>query len=363
MECYEDIPEGKGDVLWMEKGNVMSKILVVLTGGTIGSCLQENVISAKSERSAQIVKLYEDLYGKGEEFVVVQPLNKLSENLYPTDWEKIADVLDKELERDYDGVIITHGSDTLAYTSSFMSMLYAWIEIPMVFVAANYPLDAPRSNGMNNFAGAVSFIHENVASGVFTIYESMEPKVDVYLPTRMLNSDPYFDQYRSFDRAVFGWMEEGKFVANPYCPVTADMINQREKGERFKFCFENEVMFLETYLGINFRNFVCGEQVKAVYLSLYHSATGPSTEQGGLIEFMKNCNEKGIQVYGGSFKKKEMNFYQSTDILLKSGLVPMCNMSSIVSYTKLVLAYNQADIAVEELLEKNIFFESLANRT
>jgi len=341
----------------------MSKILVILTGGTIGSCVQENVISAKSECSAQIVKLYEELYGKKNEFVVVQPLNKLSENLHPIDWEKIISTLEKELEKDYDGIIITHGSDTLVYTSSFMAMFYAWIDIPMVFVAANYPLDDKRSNGMNNFAGAVSFIQEQVVSGVFTIYESMDSKVEVYLPTRMLNSDPYFDQYRSFDREVFGWMENGRFVENPHCPVTIDMIAQREKGGRMKFHFKHEIMLIESYLGINFRNFVCNEQVKAVYLSLYHSATGPSTEQSGLIEFIKDCNKKGIPVYGSSFKKKNMDFYQSTDVLLKTGLIPMCNMSSIVSYTKLVLAYNQEGIKVEELMEKNIFFESLVNRT
>lgn len=341
----------------------MSKILVVLTGGTIGSCVEGNVISAKSERSAQIVNMYQERYGTEDEFEVVQPLNELSENLHPSDWEKIADVLNVELQKDYDGMIITHGSDTLAFTSSFMSMLFAWVEIPIVFVAANYPLDDERSNGMNNFAGAVTFIKEKVVSGVFTIYEGMNQKVDVYLPSRMLSSDPYFDQYRSFDREVLGWIEDGKFVYNENCPLDIQTINEREKGEKISFQFQHKVLFIPTYLGIDFKNYTCQDDVKAVFLSLYHSATGPSTERSGLLRFLADCKERGIQVYGGSFKRKEMDFYQSTDILLNNGLKPMCNISSIASYTKLVLAYNQVNIDVETILEKNIFFESLANKT
>lgn len=341
----------------------MSKILVVLTGGTIGSCVEGNVISARSERSAQIVNMYQERYGTEDEFKVVQPLNELSENLHPGDWEKIADVLNVELEKDYDGIIVTHGSDTLAFTSSFMSMLFAWVEIPILFVAANYPLDDVRSNGMNNFAGAVSLIKEKIISGVFTIYEGMNQKVDVYLPSRMLSSDPYFDQYQSFDREVLGWIEDGKFVYNENCPLDVKTINEREKLEKLSFQFEHKVLYIPTYLGIDFRNYSCQGSVKAVFLSLYHSATGPSTEQSGLLQFLKDCEERGIQVYGGSFKKKEMDFYQSTDALLKNGMKPMCNISSIASYTKLVLAYNQVNMDVETILEKNIFFESLANKT
>lgn len=337
----------------------MSKILVILTGGTIGSCVQEKVISARAERSAQIVALYEKKYGKKDTFEVVQPLNELSENLHPGNWEVIKKDLDTALEKDYDGIIITHGSDTLVYTSAFMAMLYAWIDVPVAVIAANYPLDDPRSNGMNNFAGAVSFIKEKAVTGVFTIYENMNSEVEVFLPTRLLNSDPYFDQYRSFDRQVFGWIKDEKFVWNPDCPVTVDMINNREKSQHIDFEYKNEVLFIPAYLGINFRNYVCGEHVKAVVLSLYHSATAPATASAGLLEFIENCNKEGIEVYGTSFKNPDMSCYQSTHVLLQKGLKPLFNISDISSYVKLVLAYNQIRYGKEGLLEKSIYFESL----
>lgn len=339
----------------------MSKILVMLTGGTIGSCVQENIISAKEERSAQIVSLYEKQFGKHEEFVVVQPLNELSENLHPDNWEVMKNTLDEAIGKDFDGIIITHGSDTLAYTSAFMSLIYSWVNIPIAIVAANYPLDDPRSNGMHNFAGAVDFIKEKVITGVYTIYENMFHEVEVFLPTRMLNSDPYFDQYRSFDRQIFGWMREGRFVWNSENPVTLEAINNRNKfkNRQFDFKFKNEVAFIQTYLGIDFRNYSLGGNVKVAILSLYHSATAPATENAGLLDFIERCNNAGIEVYGASFKSPDISCYESADALLRKGMQPLFNISSVCAYVKLVLAYNQSVCDQKTMMEENIFFECL----
>lgn len=339
----------------------MKKILVILTGGTIGSCVQGEVISAKVERSAEIVGRYQELYGKQDFYEVVQPINELSENLQPGNWEPIMEALDGALKKDYDGIIVTHGSDTLAYTSAFMALRYAYANIPIVFIAANYPLDDERSNGMPNFAGAVTFIHEKVATGVYTIYENMNSEVEVFLPTRMLSSDPYFDQYQSFDRQVFGWIKNDKFVANENCPVSLEMLQNRDSKilEKLTFEYENEVLFIQAYLGINFRHYKCTERTKAVVIWLYHSATGPINEEAGLVEFIEACNKSGIEVYGASFKSEHMNFYQTTHLLLQKGMKPMVNISSVAAYAKLVLAYNQKQVNIEELLENNIFFEKI----
>lgn len=339
----------------------MSKILVILTGGTIGSCVKESVISAKAERSAEIVRFYEGAYGKQNEFVTVQVLNELSENLQPNNWEAIANELNDAQGKDYDGIIITHGSDTLAYTSAFIALHYAFVKIPVLFVAANYPLDDARSNGMHNFAGAVSFIQEKPATGVFTVYENMNAEVEVFLPTRMLNSDPYFDQYQSFDRQVFGWIRDEKFVANENCPVTLEMVNNRDTrlANKLSFEYRNEVLYIPTYLGINFKHYKCTENTKAVILSLYHSATAPSNKEAGLVAFIEECKRAGIVVYGASFKGKDMSFYQTTCELVQKGLQPMFNISSVAAYVKLVLAYNQSNVPIDTIIENSIFFEEL----
>ena len=51
----------------------------------------------------------------------------------------------------YDGVIITHGTDTLQYTAAFTGYIMAGAQIPIVLVSANYVLEDVRSNGVDNF--------------------------------------------------------------------------------------------------------------------------------------------------------------------------------------------------------------------
>lgn len=94
------------------------KILVVLTGGTIGSRVSEKIINVNSAAAYNLIKLYQDKYGTDIEFEVIQPMNILSENLIPSYWITLYDCLDKVEFNAYDGIIITHGSDTLAYTAA-----------------------------------------------------------------------------------------------------------------------------------------------------------------------------------------------------------------------------------------------------
>ncbi len=62
----------------------MSKILVILTGGTIGSRIEGNVIDVSGTSPRRLLAMYREKYGDSEEFEVIQPLNLLSENMTPT---------------------------------------------------------------------------------------------------------------------------------------------------------------------------------------------------------------------------------------------------------------------------------------
>lgn len=79
------------------------KILVILTGGTIGSKVSKNIINVNSASAYNLIKLYQDRYGTDTEFEVIQPMNILSENLIPSYWKTLYDTLDKVDCGAYDG--------------------------------------------------------------------------------------------------------------------------------------------------------------------------------------------------------------------------------------------------------------------
>lgn len=66
----------------------------------------------------------------------------------------------------YDGIVVTHGTDTLQYTSAFLAYIFDGLNVPIVLVSANYPLDDSRSNGFENFVGAIDFIKSGSGNGV-----------------------------------------------------------------------------------------------------------------------------------------------------------------------------------------------------
>src|SRR5690606_31615898 len=96
----------------------MKKIMVVFTGGTIGSTKQSDAIDVSSSGSYMILEQYKELYGAqadAVEFHTVQPMNILSENLRADQWIELVQSIRNLMLGQYSGIIVTHGSDTFAY--------------------------------------------------------------------------------------------------------------------------------------------------------------------------------------------------------------------------------------------------------
>ena len=98
-----------------------NKITVVMTGGTIGSAVSGDHIDIS--REPVILNEYRRLYGSDTEFTVIRPFSMLSENLSPHMWEKLGRTM-AAIDDDSDGIIITHGTDTLAYTAAYIAMVF-----------------------------------------------------------------------------------------------------------------------------------------------------------------------------------------------------------------------------------------------
>lgn len=227
------------------------KILVVLTGGTIGSKVEGKVIDVSSAAAYSLINLYEEKYGKDTEFEVVQPLNILSENLEPSHWEKLYNCMEQIRFSDYDGVIITHGTDTLSYTAAMMGYCYRHTTIPIVLIASNYELQDARSNGIPNFYNAVCFIKEQVAKGVYVIFQNDGAENVVYLATRIMEADTYLDQFSSYGKVDFGRMVDGHFAKTEHeqNPSMEDVNAEKEKIGKINSGFKKSVLMIHPYPG------------------------------------------------------------------------------------------------------------------
>lgn len=337
------------------------KILVVLTGGTIGSLISENVINVKKGAAGRLIEMYHEKYGNDIEFEVIQPLNILSENLTPSSWEILCECLDKtEFDR-YDGIIITHGSDTFSYTAAMLGLYYCYTGIPIVLIASNYALQDERSNGFANFYNAVCFIKEKKIKGVFAIYQNDRKENIVYLATRLKEADTYLDQFSSFGRTDFGKMTEGRFetITHDLNPSLKELEQPKKKWQKEKFQYRKKILLIHSYPGLDYERILLDDEIGAVLLGTYHSATVcGGTENCPVEKFADKCMHMGIKVYACSFKPSGDLYSTSTD-LLRAGVIPLINISVEAAYAKLILAYNQLTDDIPTFMKENIYYEIL----
>lgn len=340
----------------------MKKILVVLTGGTIGSKAQGDIIDIRGKSPYQLLSLYEQVYHKDEEeFEVIEPITTLSENMTPELLSGLCHSLDDISYEQYAGVIITHGSDTLSYTAAFVGMLFHHVSVPVVLVASNLPLLSKGSNGLHNFAAGVELIREGRLRGVFAVYRNPEGITDVFLATRLMEADPFTDSFRDFSGKPFGKMEDGRFVPikGGSTPSIEEVNRAIERNCDLPKDFTKEILLIRPYPGMSYEQFDLTTKPAAVLHYLYHSATAcVEGENTGFPQFAEKCKSLDIPVYVASLKEQDGKHYATGEAILKAGAVPLYNISVEAAYAKLMILYNSRK-PVRENVEENFYFESV----
>lgn len=340
----------------------MKDILVVLTGGTIGSRVNGRWVDVDGAAPYTLIEFYRKTYGQAESFQVVQPFSILSENMSPKVWEKLCRFMWDIDYKKYEGVILAHGSDTLSYTSALLGMLLAHVPVPVVLTASNYPLGEEGSNGLANFRSAVELIGARPLKGVFAVYQNDKGENNVYLASRITEADPYLDQFGSFGGQVFGRMEKGAFCRNDsrINPTISQIMEERVRIADSPPRFGKQILMIRPYPGLDYDTVDLSRKPAAVLHYLYHSATACTQGQPySAVNFVKRCQREGIPVYMASCKDARGRNYVTAGEMMEAGAVPMENISPEAAYAKLALFYNLGLDDIPERINRPVFYEIL----
>ncbi len=330
----------------------MKHILVVFTGGTIGSTASAGTINTCGASAYKLIELFEQqaCYQQHIRFTTCQPLQILSENLAPVVWQTVIAAIENERPERFDGIIITHGTDTLAYTAAALSFYYNALNIPLLLVSSDYPLDDARANGLSNFICAVEFILQNIRAGVFVPYRNQGQITQVHQGSRLacslqLTGDFFSVQghsFMQFDNRTFTRIKSssepipGKKSGEGW--VTG---NTQTKIPHLEADFSARILMIKPYPGLNYDSFNL-DHVDAVLHDLYHSGSAcASTDWGdhySLSAFIARCEKQAIKVYLAP-AIQSIDAYQSTKVLIEQGATMIWNMSIEAAYVKLMLAY------------------------
>ncbi|MBQ3599690.1 MAG: asparaginase [Lachnospiraceae bacterium] len=324
------------------------KICTIFTGGTIGSKVGENgFISPKHQMPYRLLDLYKEKYLEEIVFDTVEPYCILSENLEAKYLRILIDNIIEQLEKNaYEGIIITHGTDTLQYTSAILGYIFGDANIPILLVSSDYPLEDIRANGLENFTYAVQFIKEKLGTGVFVSYCNKGGEPTIHRGTRLQPHASYLADVYSVGNAYYGKFVEGVFSKNERIQEIGgektlfprkDTITLSENG--------NEILRVVPYVGMQYPAIT--ENIKAVLLESYHSGTIFVGDR--FSEFMKNARERKVPVFLHGLEKQE-KAYDTVRIYQEMGVIPLDKSSVIAQYCKLWLSVCNG-LMVEEVMQ------------
>ncbi len=166
----EKVELGKPPTHKLKNNSKLPNITYIGTGGTIGTHVDYNTGGVHMCRTPEeIISTTPELENIVNIKKIESPIIKASEDLYPKDWEMISKTVYNSLEdKDIDGIIITHGTDTLSYTGTAISFMIENVNKPVLLVGAQRSPDRASFDGFMNLICAAQFIKDKVP-GVYLV--------------------------------------------------------------------------------------------------------------------------------------------------------------------------------------------------
>lgn len=180
----------------------MKKILMIATGGTIAS---KNVGDGLQPviSSSELLNHVPEIAAKCN-VKTIQPFNIDSTDMAPRRWLELAAVIEKHYD-DYDGFVITHGTDTMAYTAAALSYLIQNSPKPVVLTGSQKSVYLRDTDARNNLLDAFSYCTDDGACGVHVVFDG-----NVILGTRAKKTrTKSYNAFSSIDYPPIAVMRDG----------------------------------------------------------------------------------------------------------------------------------------------------------
>lgn len=326
-------------------------ILLLTTGGTIAS--QEGVgglIPAISSQS--LLSHVADLNHK-HNIHHEEILNMDSSNIQPEEWQLIAGRIYEALPS-YDGIIVTHGTDTMAYTAAAVSFMLQNLNKSIVFTGSQVPIDNPLTDAKTNLYTAVAAI-ENGILGVTVAFNRK-----IINGTRAVKiSTLGFNAFESVNSACMGEVfADGMRV---YRTSTSCLDNDRPVQFTPALC--KDVFLLKLLPGTKPEVFDMIVQLdyKGVVMEVF-GAGGLHYAHRNLLDKLEMLHKRGVAVAVCSqctYERCDLSIYDIGQRLLERKVIPCHDMTTEAAAVKLMWALTKTrDLdKLQEMFDTNFVGE------
>ena len=325
--------------------NEKKKILLLTTGGTIASMPGGEGLephrSGVMERELEQLRTYYD--------ITVRDVMCLdSSNITPEEWQMIAREI-FESRMGFDGVVVSHGTDTMGYTASAVTFMLPNIDLPVVFTGSQLPLADMLSDGPDNLRTAFAM----AASGCPGVFLAFDRKVMLGCRAVKVRASG-FSAFESINARYAG------LVSNLGLVLDRDVLPEIKGPAELKTNISKNVFLLKLTPGLNPAVFdmLAAMGYRGIVVEAF--GLGSFNVLGKSLRGLQRAVEDGISVVVTTqclYDSADLGVYQVGNRLLEMGVIQGRDMTSEAAMTKLMWALGQG-MEQEEIAK--LFAEDLA---
>ena len=326
------------------------KILLLTTGGTIASVPGgEGLVPHRSgvmERELEQLRTY-------YEISVMDVMCLDSSNITPEEWQLIAKAVFENREG-YDGIVVSHGTDTMAYTASALTWMLPNIDVPVVFTGSQLPLADMLSDGPDNLRTAFAM----AASGHPGVFLAFDRKVMLGCRAVKVRASGF----SAFESVNARYAAQ---VSNLGLVVDHEILPKANGEAQLRPDISRGVFLLKLTPGLNPAVFdmLAAMGYKGIVIEAF-GLGGMNVLHRGL-RGIRRCVEDGVSVVVTTqclYDSSNLQVYQVGNKLLELGVIQGRDMTSEAAMTKLMWAIGQGmeQAEIAELFARNLAGEVTA---
>ncbi len=335
-----------------------SSILLIYTGGTIGMKEDPKVQALKPFDFSQILAEVPEL-GKFAHKIDTHTFDPLidSSDIEPSLWLALAELIEVKYD-DYDGFVILHGTDTMAYSASVLSFMIEGLTKPIVFTGSQLPIGTPRTDGKENLISSVEIAAAKDKDG-----HALVPEVCICFDNILMrgnrSSKINSDNFRAFRSENLPPLAEAG-ISIRYNDSLIRKPASWEAHPVFHKELDTRVAILKMHPGITprlVRSILCSPEPRAVILETYGAGNAPSKDW--FISLVKEASESGkillnvSQCIAGCVN---MDIYATGKCLKEAGVANGYDSTTESALAKLfhLMGIYSENAEVKNGLEKNL---------